>query len=62
MTEQEIEDYFEKNKPVVFHKHKYVIREVNEINQTVMLQRISVVGLDMSDITKSNIPFDEVEV
>ena len=63
MEREEIEEFYHDSKPVIYRKRKYLINSINELNQTVGLIPLSVIGQSPSpDKDKTDIPFDELEV
>ena len=63
MERDEIEVFYHDSKPVIYRKRKYLINSVNELNQTVGLIPLSVIGQPSSPSKdKLDIPFSELEV
>lgn len=63
MNAKEVDEFYTDSKPVIYKKHKYLINSVNDLNNTVGLVSLSVIGQEPSESKdKLDIPFSELEV
>lgn len=63
MNAEEVKKFYYDSKPVVYKKKKYLINSVNDLNKTVGLIKLSVIGQEVSpDQDKTDIPFADLEM
>lgn len=63
MNAEEVDKFYTDSRPVVYKKHKYLINSVNNLNNTVGLIPMSVIGQELpATKDKLDIPFSELEV
>ena len=63
MNAKEVDEFYTDSKPVIYKKRKYLINSVNDLNKTVGLIKLSVIGQEVSpDQDKTDIPFADLEV